>query len=165
MSRFEDTITVDVPVRVAYDQWTQFESFPTFMEGVDRVEQLDDKTLRWTADIAGQTKTWTAEITDQTPDTRVAWKSIGGAENAGAVTFQPTGDNQTLVRLVIDAEPEGAVESAGDALGFLKRRVHGDLERFKDQLDATGGTSDGWRGEIHGDDVRPDPDDQHRSMR
>src|SRR5690242_11463397 len=83
MSRFEDTITVEVPVRVAYDQWTQFESFPTFMEGVDRVEQLDDKTLRWTADIAGRTKTWTAEITDQTPDTRVAWKSVTGAENAG----------------------------------------------------------------------------------
>jgi uncharacterized membrane protein len=165
MSRFEDTITVDVPVRVAYDQWTQFESFPKFMDGVDRVEQLDDKTLRWTADIAGQTKTWTAEITDQTPDTRVAWKSISGAENAGAVTFEPTGANQTLVRLMLDAEPEGVVETAGDALGFLKRRVHGDLERFKDQLDATGGTGEGWRGEIHGDEVRPDPDEQQRSMR
>lgn len=165
MSRFEDTITVDVPVRIAYDQWTQFESFPTFMEGVKSVEQLDDKTLRWTADIAGQTKIWTAEITDQTPDTRVAWKSIAGAENAGAVTFEPTGDNRTVVRLALDAEPEGAVESAGDALGFLKRRVKGDLERFKDYVDHQGATGDGWRGEIHGNDVRPDPDEQQRSMR
>jgi uncharacterized membrane protein len=165
MSRFEDTITVDVPVRVAYDQWTQFESFPTFMEGVERVEQLDDKTLRWTADIAGQTKTWTAEITDQTPDTRVAWKSIGGADNAGAVTFEPAGPNETRVRLMLDAEPEGAVESIGDALGFLERRVKGDLERFKDHVDNRGGTGDGWRGEIHGDEVRPDPGDQQRSMR
>src|SRR5689334_24797959 len=159
MSRFEDTITVDVPVRVAYDEWTQFESFPTFMEGVDRVEQLDDKTLRWTADVAGQTKTWTAEITDQTPDTRVAWKSIAGAENAGAVTFEPAGPNETRIRLMLDAEPEGAVEKAGDALGFLERRVKGDLERFKDHVDAMGASSGGWCGEIHGDDVRPDPDE------
>jgi len=165
MSRFEDTITVDVPVRVAYDEWTQFESFPTFMEGVESVEQLDDKTLRWTADIAGQTKTWTAEITDQTPDTRIAWKSVGGAENAGAVTFEPTSDNRTVIRLALDAEPEGAVESAGDALGFLKRRVKGDLERFKDHVNDLGDAGDGWRGEIHGDDVRPDPDEQQRSMR
>jgi uncharacterized membrane protein len=158
MSRFEDNITVDVPVRVAYDRWTRFEDFPSFMDGVDRVEQLDDKTLRWTATVAGVTKSWTAEIVDQTPDTRIAWKSVEGAENAGAVLFTPVGADQTKVTLRIDAEPEGIVETAGDALGFLERRVQGDLERFKDLVERTGAGVDGWRGEIHGNEVRTDPD-------
>jgi uncharacterized membrane protein len=159
MSRFEEEITVDVPVRVAYDRWTRFEDFPSFMDGVQSVEQLDDKTLRWTASIAGVTKTWKAEIVDQTPDTRIAWKSIEGADNAGAVLFASDAPNRTRVTLRLEAEPEGVVESAGDALGFLERRVHGDLERFKDLVERTGGGVDGWRGEIHGDDVRPDPMD------
>jgi uncharacterized membrane protein len=157
VSRFEDTLTVNVPVRVAYDQWTQFEEFPRFMEGVKSVEQIDDQTLRWTADVAGKTKTWTADITDQTPDRRVAWKSIEGADNAGAVLFEPAGSGETRVTLRIDAEPEGVVESAGDALGFLERRVKGDLERFKEFVESTGGDGQGWRGEIHGDEVQPDP--------
>jgi uncharacterized membrane protein len=157
MSRFEESITVDVPVRVAYDQWTQFEEFPKFMEGVERVEQVTDKTLRWTASVAGQTKEWMAEITDQTPDQRVAWKSTEGAENAGAVLFRPLGPTQTEVTLRIDADPEGPIETAGDALGFLQRRVRGDLERFKEQVDRQGGNGKGWRGEIHGDEVQPDP--------
>jgi uncharacterized membrane protein len=156
MSRFEEQISVDVPVRVAYDRWTRFEDFPSFMDGVERVEQLDDKTLRWTASVGGQTKSWTAEIVDQTPDTRIAWKSIEGAENAGAVLFAPEGDGRTTVTLRIDAEPDGVVESAGDALGFLQRRVKGDLERFKDLVERTGAGVEGWRGEIHGDEVRPD---------
>lgn len=159
MSRFEEQITVDVPVRVAYDRWTRFEDFPSFMDGVERVEQLDAKTLRWTASVAGVSKTWTAEIVDQTPDTRVAWKSIDGAENAGAVLFESVGPEQTTVTLRIDAEPDGVVESVGDALGFLQRRVAGDLERFKDVVERTGAGVDGWRGEIHGDEVRPDPAD------
>ena len=157
MSKVEESVTVAAPVRVAYDQWTQFEEFPKFMEGVERVEQLGDKRLRWTAKIAGQTKEWTAEITDQTPDTRVAWKSIEGAENAGAVTFRPIGPDETEITLRLDAEPEGPIETAGDALGFLKRRVHGDLERFKEHVEEKGGNGKGWRGEIHGDEVQPDP--------
>ena len=159
MSRFEEQITVDVPVRVAYDRWTRFEDFASFMEGVERVEQLDDKTLRWTASVAGVSKTWTAEIVDQTPDTRVAWKSVDGAENAGAVLFEPVGAGQTVVMLRIDAEPDGVVETVGDALGFLQRRVKGDLERYKDLVEGAAADVDGWRGEIHGDEVRPDPAD------
>lgn len=158
MSRFEESTTVAVPVRVAYDQWTQFEDFPRFMEGVERVEQLDDKQLRWNASIAGQKKEWTAEIVDQTPDQRIAWKSTGGAENAGAVTFRSVGTDQTEVTLRLDAEPEGPLETAGDALGFLKRRVHGDLERFKEHVERNGGNGKAWRGEIHGDDVTPNTD-------
>jgi uncharacterized membrane protein len=157
MSKFEDTITVDVPVRVAYDRWTRFEDFPSFMEGVKRVEQLDDKRLHWTASIAGQLKDWDAEIVDQTPDRRIAWTSTSGAPNAGAVEFRPKGDDRTEITLHLEAEPEGAVEAVGDALGFLERSVHGDLERFKDVVERTGRDVDGWRGEIHGDEVRPDP--------
>ena len=156
MSSFEESTTVAVPIRVAYDQWTQFEDFPRFMEGVERVEQLDDKRLRWNASIAGQEKEWTAEIVDQTPDQRIAWKSTDGAENAGAVTFRPVGSNETEVTLRIDAEPEGPIETAGDALGFLQRRVHGDLERFKEHVERNGGNGKAWRGEIHGDEVKPD---------
>lgn len=157
MSRIEESTTVAVPVRVAYDQWTQFEDFPLFMEGVERVEQLDDKRLRWKASVAGQEKEWLAEIVDQTPDQRIAWKSTEGAENAGAVLFRPVGPNETEVTLRIDADPDGAVETAGDALGFLQRRVHGDLERFKEHVERHGGNGNGWRGEIHGDVVTPDP--------
>ncbi len=156
MSRFESQITVDVPVRVAYDRWTRFEDFPSFMDGVERVQQLDDKTLRWTASIAGVARTWTAEIVDQTPDTRIAWKSIDGAENAGAVLFEPDGDGRTRITLRMDVEPEGLLETVGDALGFLQRRVEGDLERFKEVVERTGGGVEGWRGEVHGDEVRTD---------
>lgn len=156
MSRFEESIKVRVPVRAAYDQWTRFEDFPKFMEGVKRVVQLDDKRLAWTASIAGQEKEWQAEIVDQTPDTRIAWKSISGAENAGAVLFEPLGPAETKVILRIDAEPEGALETIGDALGFLERQVHGDLERFKQYVERTDVNASGWRGEIHGDKVEGD---------
>ena len=107
MSKIVESVDVAVPVRTAYDQWTQFESFPAFMEGVESVVQGDDRTIRWTAVIAGQRKSWTAQITDQTPDTRVAWKSVDGAENAGAVLFEPLGDRRTRLTLRLDANPEG----------------------------------------------------------
>ena len=154
MPRFEDTIDVDVPVRIAYDQWTQFEEFPKFMEGVERVVQRDDKTLDWTATIAGQHKEWTAEITDQTPDVRIAWKSTRGDENAGAVLFSPLDSDRTRITLRLDADPEGAVETIGANLGFLERRVKGDLGRFKEFIESRGLPTGAWRGEIHGDEVR-----------
>ena len=161
MSRFEDSLEVDVPVRVAYDHWTQFEDFPLFMEGVESVVQRDDSLLDWVATVGGQRKEWTAEIVDQTPDTRIAWKSVDGAENAGAVLFEPLGPARTRITLRIDAEPEGPIEAVGDALGFLKRRVSGDLGRFKEWVESEAPPTDGWRGEIHGDDVVDD--DQART--
>jgi uncharacterized membrane protein len=157
MSRIEKTIVVDEPVEDVYAQWTQFESFPSFMEGVDRVIQLDDRTLAWEATVAGRTKRWTARIVDQTPNTRIAWNSVEGAQNDGAVLFEPTGTGSTEIRLVVDAEPEGLVESAGDALGFLDRRVGGDLERFKEFIEKRGQPTGEWKGEIHGERVEPDP--------
>ncbi|HSK52012.1 MAG TPA: SRPBCC family protein [Clostridia bacterium] len=153
MSVVEHTIDVDVPVRVAYDQWTQFETFPKFMEGVERVVQKDDKTLEWHANIAGQDKTWTAEIIEQTPDQRIAWRSTSGATNAGVVSFTSNGQNSTRVTLQLEADPEGPVENVGDALGFLDRRVKGDLDRFKEFVEGRGVATGSWRGEVHGGEV------------
>ena len=153
MARIEKSIDVDVPVRVAYDQWTQFEAFPEFMEGVERVEQHGDKVLDWTAKIGGQTRSWTAEIVDQTPDQRVAWKATEGTQNAGAVLFAPKGADATHITLTIDAEPDGPIEEAGVALGFLDRRVEGDLKRFKTFIEGRGQASGAWKGEIHGEQV------------
>ena len=155
MARIEKSIEVDVPVRLAYDQWTQFEDFPLFMDGVESVVQRGDKFLDWTATVGGQRKQWTAEIVDQTPDRRIAWKAIDGTENAGAVLFEPLGPDRTRIRLTIEAEPEGPVEAAGTALGFLDRRVEGDLRRFKQFIEERRQPTGAWRGEIHGSKVDP----------
>jgi uncharacterized membrane protein len=163
MSRIEKTVVVDASVENVYAQWTQFESFPMFMEGVDAVTQLDDRTLEWKANVGWRTKEWTARIVDQTPNTRIAWKSVEGAQNDGAVIFSPAGEASTEIRLVVDAEPEGIVETAGDALGFLDRRVGGDLDRFKEFIEQRGRPTGSWEGEIHGDEVRPDPDEAQGS--
>ena len=149
MGNLESSIDVNVPVSTAYNQWTQFEEFPRFMGGVKSVRQLDDKTLDWTAEIAGQEKNWQAEITEQTPDQRIAWTSTSGARNAGVVTFHRIDDNVTRVTLQLDFEPEGALESAGDALGIPERQVEGDLERFKEFIESRGSETGAWRGEVN----------------
>jgi uncharacterized membrane protein len=149
MSRIVEEIEVDVPVRVAYDQWTQFESFPQFMEGVDRVVQIDDTTLEWTATIAGKTKHWRAEIVEQRPDELISWRSIEGARNDGTVRFEAVTPNRTRIELELDVEPEGLLEKAGDALGIVERRVRGDLERFREFIEARGHESGAWRGQVH----------------
>ena len=154
MSKFQDSIDVAVPVRTAYNQWTQFEDFPQFMEGVEAVEQIDDKTLRWRAEIAGKTVEWTAEITEQVPDKRIAWKSTSGARNSGVADFHRLDDDSCRVTLQIDAEPEGALEKAGDFLGVVTRRVKGDLERFKEFIEHRGAESGAWRGHIPNRDER-----------
>jgi uncharacterized membrane protein len=151
MASVQESIEVDVPVRSAYNQWTQFEEFPRFMEGVEEVKQLDDTHLRWRADIGGKTKEWTAEITEQRPDERVAWKNVDGADNAGVVTFHRLGEGKAKVTAQIDAEPEGVVETAGDLMGMLDRRVKGDLQRFKEFIEAKGGETGAWRGEVDQD--------------
>jgi uncharacterized membrane protein len=150
MAKMEKDIVVDVPVKVAYDQWTQFESFPEFMEGVKEVVQLDEKRLRWMAEIAGKDQEWEAEITDQVPDRHIAWRSVTGAPNAGSVTFLPAGEGKTKVSLGLMYEPRDAAEKIGDVLGFLERQVSGDLERFKRFVESRGAPTGAWRGEIHG---------------
>ncbi len=153
MSRVEKQIVVDVPVEAAYDQWTQFESFPSFMEGVERVVQHDDKTLTWWVKIAGKREEWTAEIVDQTPNTRIAWKSTQGTKNAGAVLFAPLDGGHTRVTLSIEAQPDGIVEHIGDAAGLLDRQIQGDLERFKAFIEERRVPTGAWQGEIHGEQV------------
>jgi uncharacterized membrane protein len=148
MGKVESSIDVNVPVSTAYNQWTQFEEFPRFMEGVKHVRQLDDRTLEWNAEIGGQDKTWQAQITEQQPDERIAWTSTSGARNAGVVTFHRIDDNTTKVMLQMDFEPEGAMESAGDALGIPERQVQGDLERFKEFIESRGVETGAWRGEV-----------------
>jgi uncharacterized membrane protein len=135
MSTIEKSIEVNVPVRTAYNQWTQFEEFPRFMEGVKEVTQLDDTRLHWKAAIAGQDKEWDAEITEQTPDQRIAWTSRGGAINGGVVTFHRLSDARSKVMLQLEYAPQGVVESVGDALGVVSLRVQGDLERFKEFIE------------------------------
>ncbi len=153
MSQILESIDVDVPVRTAYDQWTQFEEFPMFMDGVESIRQIDDTHLEWTASIAGVRKHWRAEITEQTPDQRIAWNATDGAENAGVVTFHRLDDRKSRVTLQLDVEPEGPLESAGDALGFVQRSATGDLQRFKAFIEERGTATGAWRGEVEQNDV------------
>jgi uncharacterized membrane protein len=148
MASVVESIDVKVPVNTAYNQWTQFEDFPHFMEGVKSVTQTDDTHLHWKAEVAGKDEEWDAEVTEQHPDERIAWKSITGAENAGVVTFHRIDDETTRVTLQMDVDPEGVVENVGTALGFLDRRVKGDLERFKEFIESRGTETGAWRGDV-----------------
>jgi uncharacterized membrane protein len=149
-----ESIDVDVPVRTAYNQWTQMEDFPRFMEGVKEVRQLSDTRMLWRAGVAGKEKEWEAEITEQTPDQRIAWTNTDGARNAGVVTFHRLDDSKTRVTLQMDVEPDGVVESAGTALGFLERRVKADMERFKEFIESRGQETGAWRGEVEQEATR-----------
>jgi uncharacterized membrane protein len=148
MSSIEQSIEVAVPVSTAYNQWTQFESFPEFMEGVDRIEQVDDTRTRWVTSIGGVTREFDAEITEQNPDERVAWRSLDEPRQAGVVTFHRLSPDTTKVMLQMDFEPEGVVEKVGDRLGVVTHRVKGDLERFKSFIEARGSETGAWRGEV-----------------
>ena len=163
MATIEQSIDVNVPVRTAYNQWTQFEEFPRFMEGVKEVRQLDDKRLRWRAEIAGKEKEWDAEITEQIPDERVAWTSRSGPWNAGVVTFHRLDDNRTRVMLQLAYDPEGVVENVGDALGVVSVRVKGDLQRFKEFIESRGAETGAWRGEIKQGRVEQGGEGQRRA--
>jgi uncharacterized membrane protein len=149
MSNIKQSVDVDVPVRVAYDQWTQFETFPAFMEGVESIEQVTDTTNRWTVEVGGATREFTTEITEQEPDMRIAWRTIDGdTGHAGVVTFHRLSDSATRVNLDMDVEPEGFVEQVGDKLGFISRRVAGDMKRFKEFIESRGAETGAWRGEV-----------------
>jgi uncharacterized membrane protein len=150
MANVRKSITVDVPVHAAYNQWTQFESFPQFMDGVQEVRQEGDSNLHWKAKVMGKTEEWDARIIEQVPDRKIAWQSTTGAPNAGEVTFQPLSNSTTEVNLSLQAEPQSAVEKVGDAVGVLDRQVKGDLEKFKQFIESRGGQETGaWRGEIN----------------
>ena len=147
-STIEQSIEVNVPVSTAYNQWTQFEEFPRFMEGVEKIIQQDDKRLHWVVEIGGQTREYDATITEQTPDQRIAWSADGEATNAGVVTFHRIDDNTTRIMLQVEYEPEGLAEKAADLIGIVKGRVKGDLGRFKEFIESRGSETGAWRGEI-----------------
>jgi len=148
MSVIEKSIELNVPVRTAYNQWTQFEEFPKFMEGVKQVTQIDDKRLHWKANIAGKEEEWNAEITEQIPDQRIAWTSRGGAMNAGVVTFHRLSEAKSKIMLQLEYDPKGFVEQVGDATGLVTQRVQGDLERFKTFIESRGRETGAWRGTV-----------------
>ena len=141
------SIEVGVPVSTAYNQWTQFEDFPLFMEGVDHVQQLDDTRLHWVANVAGKKNEWDAKILEQHPDRQISWISEDGKKTRGTVSFEPLGENKTLVRLSMSYQA-GPVETLGSAAGLDTRRVQGDLQRFKDLIESRGQESGAWRGEV-----------------
>lgn len=148
MASIEKSIEVRVPVHTAYNQWTQFQEFPQFMEGVREVRQIDDTHLHWRAEIGGKEEEWDAVITEQIPDERIAWKNVSGAKNAGVVTFHKLDPETTKLMLQIDYEPQGAIENIGSALGVVAHRVQADLERFKEYVETRGVETGGWRGEV-----------------
>jgi len=148
VSTIEQSIDVNVPVRTAYNQWTQFEEFPHFMEGVEEVRQLDDTHLHWKANFGLKEKEWDAVITEQLPDKRIAWTNTSGARNAGVVTFHHLADNKTRIMLQLDYDPQGFVEKAADVIGVVSSRVRGDLHRFKEFIESHGHETGAWRGKV-----------------
>ena len=148
MTDIQAAVDIDVPVKTAYDQWTQFETFPKFMEGVKSVRQLDDTTLEWVADIAGKEKRWEAKIIQQEPDQRIAWTATEGAHNAGVVTFHRLAEGKSRVTLQLTIDPEGPIENVGAALGIVQHRVEGDMDRFKEFIEARGSQTGAWRGTV-----------------
>jgi uncharacterized membrane protein len=154
MSKIEQSIDVRVPVRTAYNQWTQFEEFPEFMEGVEEVKQITDDRLRWRVEVAGTDREWEAQIDEQRPDERIAWHSLDGPVHAGVVTFHRLDDTMTRVMLQLEWEPGDLAEKVGDWTGMVTKRVKGDLERFKGFIEARGAETGAWRGEIDQDPTR-----------
>src|SRR3954466_9344506 len=148
MVSIEESVEVEVPVRTAYNQWTQFEEFPQFMDGVESVRQVDDTHLHWVAEVGGKRREWDAEITEQVPDDRIAWTATDGKRNAGVVTFHRVDDDRTKIMLQLDWEPEGMVEALGAKAGQDARQVKSDLAKFKELIESRGTESGAWRGEV-----------------
>ncbi|OLB81885.1 MAG: cyclase [Actinobacteria bacterium 13_2_20CM_2_71_6] len=148
-----ESVDVAVPIRTAYNQWTQFEEFPRFMSGVKEVRQLDDKMTHWVVEIGGVTREFDARITEQLPDERVAWTSVSGPRQGGVVTFHRLDPEHTRVTAQIELEPEGAAEQVADKSGLLGHRIKGDLERFREFIESRGGETGAWRGRVD----RPQP--------
>ncbi len=148
MAEVDESVEVNVPVSTAYNQWTQFEEFPQFMENVESVTQLDDTHLRWVAEAGGKREEWRAEITQQQPDSHIAWRATEGKENAGDVRFESLGPDRTRIEVVLTWEPEGIVEATAAKLGRDEGAVKADLERFKELIESRGFESGAWRGEV-----------------
>jgi uncharacterized membrane protein len=165
MVTLEKSIEVEAPIRSVYNQWTQFEEFPRFMEGVEEVRQLDDKRLHWRAKVGGKEIEWDAEITQQFPDQRIDWRSTSGTTNAGSISFEPVDQNRTRIVLRLEYDPEGVAEIVASLLGVTSARIEGDLKRFKEFIEARGHETGGWRGEIQKGEVVATDADRTKSAR
>ena len=150
MERIEKTFEIDCPVQTVYNQWTQFEEFPRFMDGVKEVRQLDDTHQRWRVSIGGKEKEWDAELVEQVPDQRIAWRSTSGAPNAGSVRFEAIGNDRTRLQVTMEYQPETALEKAGDAVGLVSAKVEKAVEKFKELIEHRGTETGAWRGEVRG---------------
>jgi uncharacterized membrane protein len=147
-STVQESIEVNVPVHTAYNQWTQFEDFPKFMDGVEEVRQLDDTHLHWRAKVFGKEEEWDAEITEQIPDKRIAWRSISGIPNAGVVTFHKISDDKTRITLQMEYTPQSVDEKVGDVVGLVRMQVKESLKRFKEFIESRGKETGAWRGSV-----------------
>lgn len=148
MASVTESVDVAVPIRAAYDQWTQFEDFPKFMDGVSEVRQLNDTLTHWVVEMAGVHREYDAQITEQLPEQRVAWKSIKGPQHAGVVTFHRLDDDHTRVTAQMEMEPQDTTEKVADRTGMLDRQVKGDLKRFKEFIEQREAPTGAWRGQV-----------------
>jgi uncharacterized membrane protein len=164
METIEKIIEVNAPLSSVYNQWTQFESFPEFMEGVIEIKQLDDRRLHWKANIGGKVKEWDAEIIQQTPDSIIAWRTISGPAHEGTVTFRMRGPGRTEIMVRIEFQPQSMLESLAGTFGVVGRRIEGDLERFKEFIENRPSETGAWRGRIAGAQVDR-PSEEPRSKR
>lgn len=153
MATVNRTIDVEVPVSVAYNQWTQFESFPEFMKGVEAVEQIDETALHFSTNVGGVKRGFNAQILEQVPDSLVSWASVDGPRNAGTVSFEPLGADRTRVSVEIEWEPDGFAEKAGSMVGIDDMRVSADLDKFKKFIEERGYETGAWRGSVAAGDV------------
>jgi uncharacterized membrane protein len=154
METIKESIDVSVPVGTAYNQWTQFEQFPKFMEGVESVTQIDDTHLRWAANVGGARREWEAEIVEQVPDQKIAWRAASGNGPNGIVTFEPLGSDATLITVEMSYEPDGSMETLGAKVGIDSRQVAADLKRFEQLVETMGAETGAWRGEVHAGERR-----------
>jgi uncharacterized membrane protein len=165
METVEKIIEVNAPLRTVYNQWTQFESFPEFMEGILEVKQLDDKRLHWKANVGGTIKEWDAEIIQQTPDSLIAWRSISGPTHSGTVSFRTRGPNRTEIMVRVEIQPQSVLESFAGKFGVIGRRIEGDLVRFKDFIQDQPAETGAWRGRISGAQVEPPTEPRSKRLR
>ena len=154
MSTVESRTEVSAPIETVYNQWTQFEDFPRFMEGVKQVRQLNDTELQWRAEIGGKEREWRAKILEQVPNRRIAWMSVEGAKNGGILTFEEIDPGRTRVNLTLEYEPDDTIEKVADAIGLLKLQVKRDVERFKEFVEERGVETGAWRGEVRGGETQ-----------
>ena len=154
METIKESIDVNVPMSTAYNQWTQFEQFPKFMDGVESVTQIDDTHLRWVANVGGASREWGAEIVEQVPDQKIAWRATSGNGPNGIVTFEQLGPDSTLITVEMSYEPDGLMEQLGAKIGLDSRQVGADLKRFKQLVETMGAETGAWRGEVHAGERR-----------